>query len=225
MKLFIIHGWTYTIEHWQKTIQMLEKQGVKVVMLKVPGLTSPSQKVFEITDYVSWADLNLPEDAIVLGHSNGGRILLNMCAEKKRRKRKLILLNAAGIYEKSFKKHVARIVGRMFGRVKKITCVRKLGQKILRAGDYAKAPENMKKTLTKMLESDQRLDFAKIKAPAIILWGEADKITPLRQGKKMAEKMGVELITVKDWGHAPYITDPKGLTKKIISAIKKLEQG
>ena len=102
--LYIIHGWTYTVEPWAKTIAILEKNGIKVKMLHVPGLTSPSDKVWTIDDYVKWADRNLPAGATALGHSNGGRILLNLCAQKPDKLNKLILLDAAGVYEPSKKR-------------------------------------------------------------------------------------------------------------------------
>ena len=80
--LYIIHGWTYTVEPWARTLKIMEANGVKVKMLHVPGLTEPSKKVFEIEDYIKWADQNIPDGAIALGHSNGGRILLNLCSNK-----------------------------------------------------------------------------------------------------------------------------------------------
>ena len=75
--LYIIHGWTYTVEPWKKTIELLREKGLSVKMLRVPGLTEESKKEFTIADYVKWADSEIPDGAIALGHSNGGRICLN----------------------------------------------------------------------------------------------------------------------------------------------------
>ena len=83
--LYIIHGWTYTTEHWQKTLEILKKDGFSVKMLNVPGLTEKSKKVFKIEDYVAWADKNIPNGAIALGHSNGGRILLNLLSKNPKK--------------------------------------------------------------------------------------------------------------------------------------------
>ena len=79
--LYIIHGWTYTVSPWEKTIADLEKKGLKIEMLHVPGLTSPSKKVWTIEEYVKWADRHIPDGSVALGHSNGGRILLNLCSK------------------------------------------------------------------------------------------------------------------------------------------------
>ena len=50
--LYIIHGWTYTVEPWKKTLAILRNNGISVKMLNVPGLTEESKKVFTIDDYV-----------------------------------------------------------------------------------------------------------------------------------------------------------------------------
>ena len=88
--LYIIHGWTYTVEPWRQTLEILKENGIRVKMLKVPGLTEESDKVFTIEDYTKWADEQIPDGAIALGHSNGGRILLNLCAEKPEKLKYLI---------------------------------------------------------------------------------------------------------------------------------------
>ena len=71
--LYIVHGWTYTVEPWKNTLAMLRDNGISVKMLHVPGLTEKSDKVYTIDDYVKWADENIPDGAVALGHSNGGR--------------------------------------------------------------------------------------------------------------------------------------------------------
>lgn len=104
--LYIIHGWTYTIEPWRTTVGILREAGINVKMLLVPGLTKPSKSKFEIIDYVEWADRQIPDGAIALGHSNGGRILLNLCAQKPDKLKYLILLDSAGLYEPSIRKQI-----------------------------------------------------------------------------------------------------------------------
>lgn len=224
MKLYIIHGWTYTVEPWSKTIALLEKNGIKVEMLHVPGLTKPSNKVWTIEEYVEWADKNIPDGAIALGHSNGGRILLNLCAAKPEKLKHLVLLDAAGVYERSKKRDLARKASKILSPLKKIKPLRKLVHKILGASDYDKAPDNMKKTLSNMLDSDKRLNLKSVTTPTTILWGEADTVTPLSQGETMNREIeGSELKTYKNWSHSPYIADPTGLAKAIFTTLKEIK--
>ena len=215
--LYIIHGWTYTIEPWNRTIKILnDKYQIKVEMLHVPGLTDPSKKVWTIDEYVKWADSLLPEDAIVLGHSNGGRILLNLLSRQPDRVSHLILLDAAGVYEPSKKRDILRKLSQILAPLRRVKILRKIIHKMIGAGDYDKAPENMKKTLTNMLDSDRNLDISKVKVKTDILWGEMDKITPPRQAKKMHQLIKKSRLKLfPNWTHAPYIVDPEGLAKTI----------
>ena len=223
--LYIIHGWTYSTEPWKKTLDILKSDGFEVKMLHVPGLTTPSEKIFTIDDYVKWADSLLPDDAIVLGHSNGGRILLNLCSKRGRNFKKIILLSSAGVYEKSRKRDILRFVSKLGAPLKRSKFLRKVFHKLIGASDYDHAPENMKKTLENMLSSDKNLDLSKITEKVTILWGEKDTVTPLRQGKILHEKIkGSTLKTFPNWTHAPYISDPEGLAKALEEILREEEK-
>ena len=220
--LYVIHGWTYTVEPWQTTIELLKKRGINIKMLRVPGLTTPSDKVWTIDDYVDWADQNIPNGAIALGHSNGGRILLNLLSKNPNKLRHVILLDAAGVYEESKKRDVARKVSKVMSPLKKVKLLRKVYHKLLGASDYDHAPENMKKTLANMLDSDKKLDMTKISTPATILWGKADTVTPPRQAAVMHRRLkNSEIKFFEDWTHAPYICDPEGLARAIYVTMEK----
>lgn len=223
-KLYIIHGWTYTVEPWARTLKLLKEHGVSVEMLNVPGLTTPSEKVWTIEEYTKWADQNIPDGAIALGHSNGGRILLNLCSKKPEKLKHLILLDAAGIYEESKKRDVAHKVSKVMAPLKKIKPLRKVYHKLLGATDYDRAPENMKKTLANMLDSDKKLDFKPVTTPTTILWGKVDNVTPVRQALEMHRRLPQsELKLYQNWNHAPYISDPDGLARAIYNVLKEVE--
>ena len=223
--LYIIHGWTYTAEPWRTTVGILRETGINVRMLPVPGLTEPSKKVFTIDDYIKWADNEIPDGAIALGHSNGGRILLNLCAKKPEKLKYLILLDSAGVYEPSLKKKVVEKVAKMGKPLKKIPLVDKAFHKVTGSTDYSRAPENMKVTLTNMLASDKDLDFSKVTTKTFILCGKMDTITPPRQATTMYEKLpNAELKFYANWTHAPYISDPEGLARALVTLVTRMKQ-
>lgn len=222
--LYIIHGWTYTVEPWRSTLGILREAGLNIKMLHVPGLTEPSEKEYQIQDYVKWADAQIPDGALALGHSNGGRILLNLCAAKPDKLKYLILLDSAGIYEPSMRKRVVERVAKIGKPLKKIPVVDKAFHKFTGSTDYSRAPENMKVTLANMLASDKDLDFAKITTKTFILWGKKDTITPPRQATAMYEKLpNAELKFYAKWTHAPYISDPEGLARALITLINRIK--
>ena len=224
-ELYIIHGWTYTVEPWKNTLAMLHDNGISVKMLHVPGLTEKSDEVFTIEDYVEWADKNIPDGAIALGHSNGGRILLNLCAKNPEKLKYLILLDAAGIYEPSAKKKIVEKVAKIGKPLKKVPIIDKAFHKITGSTDYSRDPENMKQTLANMLASDKDLDFSKVQTKTFILWGKKDTTTPPRQATAMYEKLpNAELKFYANWTHAPYISSPDELARALTASIKRIKK-
>ena len=223
--LYSIHGWTYTVEPWKNTLAMLRDNGVSVKMLHVPGLTEKSDKVFNIEDYMKWADENIPDGAVALGHSNGGRILLNLCAKKPEKLKYLILLDAAGVYEPSARKKIVERVAKIGKPLKKVPIIDKAFHKITGSTDYSRAPENMKQTLANMLESDKDLDFSKVTTKTFILWGKKDTTTPPRQATTMYEKLpNADLKFYANWTHAPYISSPEELARALTALIRRINK-
>ena len=223
--LYIIHGWSYTIEPWRTTLGILRDSGLRVKVLKVPGLTEPSKKIYTIDDYVKWADSEIPDGAIALGHSNGGRILLNLCAKKPNKLKYLILLDAAGVYEPSAKKKIVASLAKIGKPLKKIPVVNKAFHRLTGTTDYSRAPENMKVTLSNMLESDKNLKLSDVTTKTYLLWGKKDTVTPPRQATKMYESLpNAELKFYARWTHAPYISNPEELAKALINLVERMKQ-
>jgi len=228
-KLYVIHGWTYTIEPWRTVRELLANDNIELVMLQVPGLTGKSDKVWTIEGYVEWLQEQLKDVSrpIVLGHSNGGRIALNYLIKYPGSFKHLILLNSAGVYEApravSFKRKLFKVLSKMLKPLKYIPLVRRVVYRVLGASDYDRAPANMKKTLQNMLSSDMSLELNHIEDPISIIWGKEDRTTPLGQGKKMHQLLkNSSFLAVNEWGHAPYITHPQQLALEIQKIVEKV---
>ena len=224
-KLYIIHGWTYKPEPWHEVIAELKKLGADAELLRVPGLGTKSEKVFAIEDYVKWAREKLPKGSYALGHSNGGRILLNLLKDDPQYLKGIILLDSAGIWEKENRRLVLKALSKAFAPLKKSKFIRKAVHRVIGANDYENAPENMKKTLDNMINSDKALDITKVTTRAEIIWGEDDPITPLRQGKKMHGLLPNSNLTTKPgWRHSHYLVSTSELAAEIADKFQKLQE-
>lgn len=225
--LYIIHGWTYKPDPWLEVIESLKRHHINAKLLRVPGLGAKSDKVYTIEDYRNWAKENVPAGSIALGHSNGGRILLNLLHDEGSTYLSgLILLDSAGVYEPSKKRDLSRRLSKLFAPLKKLPLARKVVHKLLGASDYDKAPENMKKTLANMLDSDKNLDVSDITTKTEIIWGSDDQITPLRQGKKLHSALKNSNLRVKDgWRHSHYLVNIDELADEIASAYQVFQKG
>ena len=230
-ELYIVHGWAYSIDSWQPTIDMLRKAKVDCKFLKVPGLTSPSRKVWSIEGYVDWLDKELKsvKQPIVLGHSNGGRILLNYCFKHPKKIKHLILLNSAGIpptFWQNIRQDILKVLSKVLKPLKKVKGCKSLVHKVLRVRDYNQAPANMKLTLRNMLASDFDLigRFNQITTPTSLIWGENDKMTSLKSSRFLNSTLGnvSSFEVLPQAKHAPYATHPHILTEAILKVLMNL---
>ena len=230
-RLYLVHGWAYSLKPWRELRTALGRRGVEVVPLKVPGLTAKSSRVWTVETYLDWLDKQLTgvRQPVVLGHSNGGRLLLNYCLRHPGKLRHLILLSSAGIpptpaaqRRRAFLASAAKMAG-LFRRV---SVLRRLVYRLLGSSDYNAAPANMKKTLRNLLASDERLPsrLAEIKTPISIIWGEADRVTPLAQAAELRRRLSnvCHFETIADAGHAPYVSSPRQLEEAIVKILASL---
>ncbi len=222
MKVYILHGWTYSLDKWEEFCQQMQAAGYETIQLKVPGLTAPSSKVWTIDQYVEWLHKELAKESspIVIGHSNGGRIALAYAQRYPGRLGKLVLVDSAGIPFKNrlheAKRRTLRWAAKTSKPLANVKPLRKLVYRAVGAHDYLEAPPNMKRTLQNMLEADQRLDLASVQVPTTIIWGKGDTYTPLSMGKKMNRLIsGSHLFVIAGAKHAPFYTHPHETIKLI----------
>ncbi len=223
--LFILHGWGSSKEKWQRTKELIEKKGIKVIVSEIPGLDTKISRPWNLSDYLNWFGNISREDSpfFLLGHSFGGRISIKFAAKNPERIKGLILVSAAGIKRKSsFLVHLVKIF-KKFSFLPGFSFFRKLFYRfILRKTDYIEASGNLKETFKKIIQEDVREYLSQIKVPTLIVWGKKDKITPLEDAYLMKREIkNSKLELLDNIGHSPYIEDPKILAEKIIDFIKK----
>ena len=228
--VYLIHGWTTDASGWEAVVDRLKQVGISLTVLTVPGLTDPSpvNQPLTISDYEKWLSQQIPggSRAIVIGHSNGGRIGLNFVSRwpKTTKIKRLILINSAGIRPRRWRRGRNRAlaglaaIGRPLGRLK---FLRRLTYKILRVHDYEQASTIMKKTLTNLLASDAQIKWDRIEVPTCLIWGESDDITPLWQGRRLASnlKQCGDIKIIKAAGHNPHRSHPDELVRILVDEI------
>ncbi len=215
-KIYIVHGWTYTTDYWEDCLSELKARKIKPVMLNVPGLTKPSDRVWDIESYATWLEEELAneDEVTLLGHSNGGRIALNLCVRNHSKIKQLILVDSAGVYHDEALLRLKRwTLGNAAAIGKKVLPVKPAREalyKVIGAKDYYQAPPNMRETMKNMLESDKFLDASKVKAPTVLIWGDKDQATPLSDAQKLNQQIkGSTLKIIHGAKHAPYHTHTK----------------
>jgi pimeloyl-ACP methyl ester carboxylesterase len=156
------------------------------------------------------------EEVDLLGHSFGGRIAIRITATQPERIHSLILIDSAGIrhYEAGW-------------RFRFITCLTKLGKPIIlrlpnplrarvrwrfyqaiNSTDYLTAGR-LSETYNKVVSEDLEPALPQIRVPTLLLWGEKDHETPLRDGRVMVSRIpNAKLVILPGAGHFSFLDRP-----------------
>ncbi len=153
------------------------------------------------------------EKAHLLGHSNGGRIILCLASAPHPGLElgKLVFLDSAGIVPEKTKKQKRKQA--LFKAVRTLLkpfpgALEKYRQSHGSA-DYRSATPLMRQTLVKLVNRDLRELMPLVKEPSLLIWGTADTDTPLWMGKIFAERIpDAGLVEVPGAGHYAYLEQP-----------------
>jgi pimeloyl-ACP methyl ester carboxylesterase len=233
--ILVLHGWGGSSDSWIETQKILSKE-YKVIVPDLPGFgkSAPPQRPWKVGDYVDFVSkfsekLNL-EDFFLIGHSFGGRISIKFSIQHPEKVKKLILCDSAGIKPDPSLKTIiifwlvrignAIFTPKIFKRFQ--DSARNLFYIFLRNRDYAKANGVMKETIKKVLAEDLLLEVPKIKAETLIIWGEADRMVPLKYARMFKEKIeNSRLEVLPKIGHSPHLEVPKNFSEIVLKFIKE----
>jgi pimeloyl-ACP methyl ester carboxylesterase len=224
--LIILHGWQSSKEKWSKVKEVIEREGVKVIIPDLPGFKEKNklERAWNIDNYVNWfKDFSHDKEKFfLLGHSFGGRVSIKFASKHPERLEGLILVSSAGI--KNQERPISKLIPllKKFSFLPGYSFLRKAFYKfIIRKTDYLYVDGMLKETFKKVIEEDLTPILSQIKARTLILWGQKDKITPLANARLMKERIGESRLEVLEGiGHTPYLEDPEGLAEKILTFIK-----
>lgn len=77
------------------------------------------------------------------------------------------------------------------------------------SSDYNNASEMMRRTLSKIVNEDLKSVMPSIKAPTLLIWGENDTATPLRDAKIMERLIpDAGLVSFSGCGHYSFLDNP-----------------
>lgn len=226
-KVLVLHGWAYSTEKWEPFITSLKNRGFNAELLKIPGLTEKLNSVWEIDNYIEWLNKKIgkEEKVILVGHSNGGRILLAFAIKYPEKIKHIVLIDSAGIYHNELPIRLKRFIFKSLTSVgKKVTkseSLRKLIYRLAKESDYEKAPPAVKQTMANLIKFDVTSFLGKVRIPTLIIWGEEDTTTPLSDGKLIHKLIrGSKLLVIKSAKHSPQFTHVNEVVQTILKETK-----
>ena len=232
--LLILHGWNGSSDSWRKIIEILEIK-FRVICPDFPGFgkTKPPKIPWNLDDFVEWLKeftekLNL-ESFFLLGHSFGGRVAIKFSILYPEKVKRLILVSSAGIKQDWGLKEkiifqISKIGNAIFSKNPLLRFkggVRNLFYKLAMIKDYSKVKGVMRETMKKIVEEDLLPELPKIQNETFIVWGEKDRIVPLKYAFIFKEKIkNSKLEILPKIGHSPHLEDPEKLAEILFSNLK-----
>ena len=222
--LVFLHGWRSEGKVWQEVITQLSDY--TSYSLDLPGFgSSPAPKrTFHLGDYVAVVEgfikKNSLANVIVIGHSFGGRIAIKLATTHPAYLQKIVLVDSAGIRRSStlrtLKQGIAKIVKPLFF-LPGLQGVRRAIYIKLGAEDYLATP-SLQQTFVHVVTEDLPPLLSQITQPTLLLWGEDDTDTPVRDARTMEQMVpSAKLVMLEGAGHFSFLDKPQ----EFVSTLKK----
>ncbi|OGJ37314.1 MAG: hypothetical protein A2383_01420 [Candidatus Pacebacteria bacterium RIFOXYB1_FULL_39_46] len=228
--LVVLHGWTLdhnVVTKWQPILELLKKTGLKVHFWPLPGLAQAPEKPLTLSDYVAWLENKTKtlDSFFLLGHSFGGQLAIRFARLNSNKVRGLILVDNSGIIDPAFTKVIKRLVFRTLAKagktLTKSPTLRRLLYRFARETDYYEASPTQQATMRNILADEIKTDLPQLKIPTLVIWGEADRVTPLALGRKIAQTIPqAQLKILPNARHSAVYTHPEAVVDLVEKFIK-----
>lgn len=232
--VLLLHGWGSSFDVYSGIIGALSDRA-RLVAVNFPGCKNSEtmKEAWNIDDYCDFV-LEFMEkvdikDPILIGHSHGGRVTLKLLSEKLVNSPKAVLLDSAGLIPEKSPKQIRR--AKRFKRIKKVLSapvINKFSDGLLNkarnhygSADYNAAPPVLRQTLVSLVNTDLRDKLSLISCPTLLIWGENDTATPLKDAE-IIEKLipDAGLCVIKGTGHYSFLEKPYEAAAILRSFIK-----
>jgi len=182
---------------------------------------------------------------ILVGHSMGGTIAIQLAAVQPNAVQQLIVIDAAGILHRSLiTRHATRVSDK--GILRKlakpaIKGFNAITRGVINALELEETPEELQRILHKKELRQQYLngepgriagvslvtaDFSqvlpKVQAASLIIWGSDDPVAPLRTAKMLARNLPqAQLVVLPYAGHVPINTEPRKTARAMLDYLQQ----
>ncbi len=214
--VLLLHGWGVDGSIYHLITDHLSSY-CRMIVPDLPGFGGSEEPPRAWTT-VEYADFVLDfcrqlgiTEAVVMGHSNGGRILLELLSRENLplAVHKAVLLDSAGIPARHSASYYARVYTFKFIKaVLSLPGIRHLfphavdnARRRFGSSDYRQASPVMRQSMVLALGYDCTPLLPRIKASTLLIWGRNDTATPLSDGQLMEQRIPDAGLVVLEGGH------------------------
>jgi pimeloyl-ACP methyl ester carboxylesterase len=247
--ILVLHGPSGYAAHWREIIPELVTTN-RVIAPDLPGhgASEPFAGVPSYDTAFGWLDdlieCTCATPPIVVGHGLGGGLAARFAAERSLRLRALVLVDALGLttfepepaFGAALQEFLAAPADRTHDQLWK-QCVFDLASLESQLGsqwsaikaynlDCAQAPGALAAVSHLMglfgVPAIPQTTLARIRVPTALLWGRADRATPLRVARAASERFGWELRVIDGAGADPALEQPRTFVAQLRELIGQM---
>jgi pimeloyl-ACP methyl ester carboxylesterase len=197
--IIILHGWGHNAGLWNGFKSKLQNSGYNVLVEDLPGFGSRDGQAidFDIPKYSNWFYDHFKNTleqgkVILIGHSLGGRIGIELVQNNPDWLDKLILIGTPGIYEPSTK----------------LPLLKSLASSLNPEYESAKL-NNLRETYQTVVSYNQKDILHLIQKPTLLIWGKDDFTVPIIIAEQMHKLIAnSDLKLIPNSGHSPQLDNP-----------------
>ncbi len=214
-----LHGWGASSELMLPVLERLERLGYAAYAPDLPGFGASSvpPTTWSVFDYakliVQLLDvLELPS-AHLIGHSFGGRLGLILGADYAERMERLVLVDSAGVPNKSplhaqIRLKTYKSAREVLNGIGARSAAKQLSEwyrERYGSSDY-KNTGALREVFVRVVNEDLLPYARRVGRPTLLVWGSNDEDTPLWQGQMLEKAIpDAGLVTLKGAGHYSYL--------------------
>lgn len=196
--VILLHGWLANLETMRPIANNL-CQNFKVYLVDVVGFGKSDlpEHPLNTDDFGNFlkefVDALEIENPILIGHSNGGRTIINAVGRGLVEPKKVVLIDSAGLKPKRSLGYYLKVgfyktgkfILNLLPNVKGIKEFKEKLRNKVGSSDYRASANVLKETMKLIVNEDQSHLLPNIKVPTLLFWGSLDTATPISDGRKM----------------------------------------
>lgn len=232
--ILILPGWGETRNTFSNMILELQKEFI-IYIVDYPGFGNSPFPDHDLTIYdytnliIEFLSEQKIENPIIIAHSFGGRISITLNGYYHQQLEKMILIGSAGIKpKKTFKQKIKQFTYKILKRIGKYLPKKKKKKyfnqlvKWFGSKDFQELNVKQRNTFIKIVNEDLTPYLKNITSPTLLLWGENDDATPVRDAKKMEKEIPDSgLVIFENCDHFCYLQKPHLINAIIKQFIKE----
>jgi len=230
----LLHGLFGQPENWRPILENLANEfhlfAPQLPLDRQPMRDSRSSpSIHQLTDHVkSFFDAVGIERAVIGGNSLGGQVAIDFCLRYPEHAERLVITGSAGLFERSLSGGSIPKVTRQFIREKACEVFYDPSYVTEELIDEVQAML-MDRTYVRFLirvakaarDYNVKSELEKLKLPALIVWGQDDKITPPVVAQEFKEHLDhAQLVFLERCGHSPPIEQPEAFSRILREFLK-----